>query len=57
LEKLGVYNEMLLTIEYKQSTKVIIFFFYAKKESKSHWASPQTTERFKIYLELLPCTS
>jgi len=48
---------MLLTIEYKQSTKVIIFFFYAKKESKSHWASPQTTERFKIYLELLPCTS
>jgi len=32
--KKGVYNERLLTIRYKQSTKQALFFFDAKKEPK-----------------------
>jgi|GEM_PF-2346304 len=46
-----VYNEWILTIEYRQSTKLALFFFDAKKEPKKHLGgceSPQTPERFKV---------
>jgi len=47
---LVVYNERLLTIKYKQSTKLILFFFDAKKEPKKLLGgeSPKTLERFKV---------
>jgi len=35
-----VYNERILTIEYKQSTRQSLFFFDAKKESKKHLGNP-----------------